>query len=257
MHVAGLAYSLGGISLALSVIATVVHGRRFSGRTLFQQDSKHSSVDFHSPGARKSSLEYGRLRNQSDAQRDSRDSSSIHAEDRPAPRKIQRTPSEIKRSLDSLMLQPSSGRTSPAASTIQVETPRMPPAPKLNLPADESNIHPLFRSNSVSPPPTPMPGTTLHASPAAGQTISVKTLSRVRSVNSLRSPGSRSRSPLFERMDHDGEMNQEQGTESRMDNQLKGEGGNAIPGFIMAADVRRSITRYEKRYDLHESPDES
>lgn len=30
-----------------------------------------------------------------------------------------------------------------------------------------------------------------------------------------------------------------------------------IPGFIMAADVRSSITRYEKKYELSESPQES
>jgi hypothetical protein len=30
-----------------------------------------------------------------------------------------------------------------------------------------------------------------------------------------------------------------------------------MPGFLMAADVRKSIARYEKRYELNESPDES
>ncbi|RHZ61058.1 uncharacterized protein CDV56_105775 [Aspergillus thermomutatus] len=235
---------------------SIASSHRYSGRTLFQQDSKHNSLDLHSPGLGMPSPDSNVSRNRLETRQDERDSCSITTEERQGTRRIQRTPSEIKRSLDSLMLQPSSGTSSPAASTTKLGASRAPVTPKLNLP-DESNIHPLFRSDSPSPPPTPMPGTNLHASPVAGQTISVKTLNRVRSANSLRAQGPRSRSPLFERIDQQGETAEEQRPNPSLESQGRSEEVSAIPGFFMAADVRKSITRYEKRYELNESPDES
>ncbi|RHZ71685.1 hypothetical protein CDV55_107437 [Aspergillus turcosus] len=235
---------------------SIASSHRYSGRTLFQQDSKHNSLDLHSPGLGMRFPDPNTSRNRLETRQDERDSCSINAEERQGTRTIQRTPSEIKRSLDSLMLQPSSGTSSRASSTSKLEGSRAPVAPKLNLP-DESNIHPLFRSDSPSPPPTPMPGTNLHASPVAGQTISVKTLTRVRSANSLRGHRPRSKSPLFERIDQQGETTEEQKPNPSLENQGRLAEGSTVPGFFLAADVRKSIARYEKRYDLNESPDES
>ncbi|KAA8643126.1 uncharacterized protein ATNIH1004_009888 [Aspergillus tanneri] len=73
------------------------------------------------------------------------------------------------------------------------------PLPTLSV-TDESNIHPLFRSDSPSPAQTPTPGTIVIASSASGQTISVQTLNRVTSVHSLQAHPPRSQSPLFEQM---------------------------------------------------------
>ncbi|KAF7166657.1 hypothetical protein CNMCM5623_000214 [Aspergillus felis] len=202
------------------------------------------------------SLDSNTSRNRLETREDEPHSCSITAEERQGTRIIQGTPSEIKRSLDSLMLQPSSGTPSPAASTTKLEASRAPVPPKLHLP-DESNIHPLFRSDSPSPPPTPLPGTNLHASAVAGQTISVKTFNRMRSANSLRAHGPRSRSPLFERINQQSEMTEEQKPNPSRESQGRLAEGSMIPGFLMAADVRKSIARYEKRYELNESPDES
>ncbi|KAF7115034.1 hypothetical protein CNMCM5793_001070 [Aspergillus hiratsukae] len=234
---------------------SIASSHRYSGRTLFQQDSKHNSLDLHSPWLGMRSPDSNTSRNRLETRQDERDGCSITSEERKGARTIQRTPSEIKRSLDSLMLQSSSGTSSRASSTTKLDASRATVATKLNLP-DESHIHPLFRSDSPSPPPTPMPGTNLHASPVAGQTISVKTLTRVRSANSLRGHEARSRPPLFERIDQQGET-EEQKPNPSLENQGRPAEGSAVPGFFLAADVRKSIARYEKRYELNESPDES
>ncbi|PWY85704.1 hypothetical protein BO94DRAFT_566450 [Aspergillus sclerotioniger CBS 115572] len=205
---------------------------RYSGRTLFQHDSKQSSLDLQ-----RSYMPHG-------------DCTVTQAtvKLRSEPPKIRRSYSDTKRSLDGLVRQPSSTRSSPTTSSTQLVTPARPAPPKLKLP-DESFIHPLFRSDSASPPPTAMPGTTVIASPAAGQTISVKALNRVRSTRSLRSQAPRSRSPLFDQPLTSIERNTESPEPSGR--------GSPMPSFIMAADVRSSISRYEKKYDLNESPDES
>ncbi|GLA78824.1 hypothetical protein AtubIFM55763_000716 [Aspergillus tubingensis] len=220
---------------------------RYSGRTLFQHDSKQSSFDLQrsyvphgDSTATPATVEEHPV--------DQAVSAAVGAKLRPEPPKIRRSYSDTKRSLDGLVRQPSSARSSPATSSTQLVTPARPAPPKLKLP-DESFIHPLFRSDSSSPPPTPMPGTTVIASPAAGQTISVQALNRVRSTRSLRSQAPRSRSPLFDQplngMDRNTESPEPSGR------------GSPMPSFIMAADVRSSISRYEKKYDLNESPDES
>ncbi|KAJ5888941.1 hypothetical protein N7495_008982 [Penicillium taxi] len=85
-------------------------------------------------------------------------------------------------SLDSLVHLPS-----PAPSTspsTEIQTPRQSMDDQDRL-AQEQNIHPLFRSTSPSPP-TPTPGTRVRASPSAGQIITKKTLTRIRSARSLR-----------------------------------------------------------------------
>ncbi|GLB06903.1 hypothetical protein AtubIFM57258_002222 [Aspergillus tubingensis] len=220
---------------------------RYSGRTLFQHDSKQSSFDLQrsyvphgDSTATPATVEEHPV--------DQAGSAAVGAKLRPEPPKIRRSYSDTKRSLDGLVRQPSSARSSPATSSTQLVTPARPAPPKLKLP-DESFIHPLFRSDSSSPPPTPMPGTTVIASPAAGQTISVQALNRVRSTRSLRSQAPRSRSPLFDQPLNGMERNTESPEPSGR--------GSPMPSFIMAADVRSSISRYEKKYELNESPDES
>lgn len=215
---------------------------RYSGRTLTQHDSKRSSFDL-SPQQYLSYPEGAVTRSKINGCFDD------HSQ------KLQRRHSEVKRSLDSLILRTASGRSSPASNLLQPEVSRGSAATTLTV-ADESHIHPLFRTDSPSPAPTPTPGTVVVASPAAGQTISVKTLNRVRSTNSLRSHSTRSRSPLFERMDQSDEALAQRPAPPG-DRQQQRDPGLVIPNFIMAADVRRSLTRYEKKYDLHESPHES
>ncbi|PYI27633.1 hypothetical protein BP00DRAFT_429099 [Aspergillus indologenus CBS 114.80] len=228
------------------------NSNRYSGRTLYQQDSKQSSFDLQR--THMAVTETTVTRSRTDDQPDNPTVNPSIMEERSEPPKIRRSYSGAKRSFEGLIRQSSSTRSSPATSSTHLAAPAAPGRPippKLKL-TDESFIHPLFRSDSASPPPTPMPGTTVIASPAAGQTISVQTLNRVRSTRSLRSHVPRSRSPLFEQVDQPlvelerkSESLERSGRESPM------------PSFIMTADVRSSITRYEKKYDLNESPDES
>lgn len=101
------------------------------------------------------------------------------------------------------------------------------PLPSPTFPTREQNIHPLFRSTSPCPSPTPLPGSTVKASPSAGQTITQKTLTRMRSARELR------------------HLRKEDSP-----------GAGVWMGMGRAGYVRRSITQYEKRGDLNELPEE-
>lgn len=71
----------------------------------------------------------------------------------------------------------------------------IPPAPPLRRPSSssEAHIHPLFRSHSPTPPPTPSPGTVVTASPFAGQIVATESTGGPRRMLSVASsrPGSR------------------------------------------------------------------
>ncbi|XXH04852.1 hypothetical protein Hte_011274 [Hypoxylon texense] len=62
----------------------------------------------------------------------------------------------------------------------------------------ELHIHPLFRSDSPVPPPAATPGTVVIAAPNAGQTISEKSLTRMRSGSLPTGPGSLSRQGSYD-----------------------------------------------------------
>ncbi|KAE8137233.1 hypothetical protein BDV38DRAFT_293230 [Aspergillus pseudotamarii] len=241
-----------GIQQSTSSAASLI-SKRYSGRTLYQQDSKHSSIDFNPP------ITYPEcvvMRNTFNGGLYGHSSYTAGADGDAGSRKTQGNKPEFRCSLDTLRRQNSLRRSSDTSRSLQPEAPNKGGPPKLIL-SDESNIHPLFRSSSPTPPPTAMPGTTVIASPAAGQTISMKALHRMKSTNSLRSYTPRSRSPLFERTGHVGEgVHSNTGLgDGRCE--LKNDQTFEIPKFVMAADLRRSITQYEKRYDLMESPHES
>lgn len=203
---------------------------RFSGRTLFQRDSAHSSFDSVSPESPSSRV-------QSDTRKESRNNGNNSQK-----RKLKRPPSEIKRSLDSLILQPSPERSSPTAPSSTNTDPQKPVSTKSTT-TSEHHIHPLFRSGSASPPPTPGPGTIVTASPVAGQTISVEMLSRVRTASIHgNSNGTRCKSPLGEWVDS---------LEDFLQDPV-----SPTPGS------RRSGSVHERKYDLkrdelNESPHES
>ncbi|KAJ5263803.1 hypothetical protein N7478_011408 [Penicillium angulare] len=129
-------------------------------------------------------------------------------------------------SLDNLLQSPS-----PSASSYNLNLNLDSPTASMEALgfSTEDRIHPLFRATSPCPSPTPSPGTRVKASPSAGQTITHKTVTRMRSARSLREH--RSGSPFLSE------------EEKNM-------------ALVHAGHVRRSITQYEKRYDLNESPDE-
>ncbi|KAK6950483.1 hypothetical protein Daesc_008811 [Daldinia eschscholtzii] len=62
----------------------------------------------------------------------------------------------------------------------------------------ELHIHPLFRSDSPVPPPAATPGTVVVAAPNAGQTISEKSLSRMRSSSLIVGPSALSRQGSYD-----------------------------------------------------------
>jgi hypothetical protein len=104
------------------------------------------------------------------------------------------------------------------------------PTSRHRTPSVDDHIHPLFRTNSPTPPPTATPGTIVTAAPNAGQVISGRTLSRMRS-GSLPSTSS----PL---------ANKQQTNDSQ---EVPPSPSPAIPGFVLSAGTRTSLVGYKRR----------
>ncbi|KAJ5661563.1 uncharacterized protein N7477_009179 [Penicillium maclennaniae] len=134
----------------------------------------------------------------------------------------------IQQSLDHLV------SPSPTASTFNLDSPAQSTL-NLSLPEREHNIHPLFRSTSPCPSPTPTLGTVVKGSPSAGQTITKNTLTRMRSARSLRELNMRTPSPL---------------PESRPELVRQDSGSGLSLSYVKRAE------KYETRYNLRESPEE-
>ncbi|KAL4980256.1 hypothetical protein BDW66DRAFT_167241 [Aspergillus desertorum] len=163
---------------------------RYSGKALIKSGSKSNSFDPNStvvpyPGSAATCTTVGGSYG---------DQCSENSQSKPL--QLRRSSSQIKRSVDGVMLRPS-----PAiSSSAQLESTKQPPLkPKVS---DESNIHPLFRCGTRSPPPTATPSTMVVAAPDAGQTITVKTLQRMKSTRSSGTYASRRKSPLLEQTDY-------------------------------------------------------
>ena len=120
----------------------------------------------------------------------------------------------------------------------------LPPTPPM-----EELIHPLFRESSPTPPPIPTFGTSVHAAPIAGQTMSQRTLTRMRSSSFPRLP-----SPLSE-----DESTEDEGPGSpgpsiaEEEEQLP----PILPGFILSAGQRSSLLGYGKRRSFKGRPSSS
>ncbi|KAK0623136.1 hypothetical protein B0T14DRAFT_494667 [Immersiella caudata] len=121
----------------------------------------------------------------------------------------------------------------------------------------ESHIHPLFRSDSPTPPPTATPGTVVVAAPNGGQVLSdrasIRTLTRMRSgsLPTVPSPLSQqgsfdsfprrpgSSSPEFREEEEDELQVPADGTERKMT--------PPIPEWILSAGCRTSFSGYTNR----------
>lgn len=225
---------------------------RYSGRTLYQNESTRNSVDLHTGvgSPTKPDAQDGCTLTDQDQQTSTFTTNPTSPDDTQSSRRD----SDVKLSMDSLLILPSPGLPSPIeyspSSTTESfatentithsKSKRQQPPPTLSLPPNDEaqmNIHPLFRACSPSPPPTPLPGTTVKASPAAGTTISTQTLNRVRSTTSLRVKNNgRSRSPLFGRMD----LTEEEGSgeaESSSAAAAAAAISRPMPGIIMAGEM--------------------
>ncbi|KAL2219793.1 hypothetical protein M432DRAFT_279635 [Thermoascus aurantiacus ATCC 26904] len=216
--------------------------KRYSGRTLFQRDSKHESSNF--PSSECDSQE------QQEHAFEQWDTSAVSREDRDTV--LQATPAGGQHlpaipggrsetlptnSLDSLVLRDHIRLPSPAFTHPEYSRP--PSRPRTG--SVESHIHPLFRADSPSPPPSPSPGTIVTAAPTAGQTISSQALREMRARSLLQTSNSLGslRSPV--RTDGVHEL------EPQRRRPGVGQRSASMPAFILAAGVRNSFLSYEKR----------
>ncbi|KAF2840373.1 hypothetical protein M501DRAFT_1015429 [Patellaria atrata CBS 101060] len=112
---------------------------------------------------------------------------------------------------------------------------------------DESHIHPLFRTDSPTPPPATTPGTVVVAAPLGGQTI----LSAPGQRGRMRSDShTTTRSPLISSQSlqdlHDTPLSRSRAT-SRDPSPPSREMTPPIPDFILSASPRSSLAGYGKR----------
>ncbi|KAF4333699.1 hypothetical protein FBEOM_12467 [Fusarium beomiforme] len=165
--------------------------------------------------------------------------------------------------LETIPGSPSPSRTSTPNNDMPLEPPRIrmrsrsfspvtirreqmgPQTSMTDLPEpsfSESHIHPLFRSDSPTPPPMATPGTVVVASPNAGQVITHR-----QSVRSLRSASiTVGPSPLGHR-DEQESIREER--ESETDSQLSVDRPLTppIPEWVMGAGARSSWSDYNNR----------
>ncbi|KAA6411968.1 MAG: hypothetical protein FRX48_04118 [Lasallia pustulata] len=102
--------------------------------------------------------------------------------------------------------------------------------------SNEDHIHPLFRTSSPTPPPTATPGTTITATPLAGQLMDVHALRRMRS-GSL--PSSPSAGTYFDSINDD--------PVTRIPTPPGRDTTPPIPDFILTAGARASMMGYGRR----------
>ncbi|KAK0389527.1 hypothetical protein NLU13_3102 [Sarocladium strictum] len=121
----------------------------------------------------------------------------------------------------------------------------------------EAHIHPLFRSDSTEPPPVASPGTSVVASPIAGQVISprpsMRSLRRIRSGSLPVASSPLSRQSSFEdavmrRLQDEQRSIKEESEEDGLDEDDSDRKMTPpIPDWIMSADSRTSLSGYKRR----------
>jgi hypothetical protein len=155
-------------------------------------------------------------------------------------------PSSPKASISS---PPSSPPNFSRPTSRQINQPRMNSssfnAPSLD-PPPENLIHPLFRPSSPQPAPVATAGTMLTASPLAGQSITPKTLTRMRSASMPQQPSPLKESEVAPPIPDPDPTTSGAGSPgpSIIDDE---ELPPVIPGFILSAGQRTSFVGYGKR----------
>ncbi|ORY70086.1 uncharacterized protein BCR38DRAFT_481236 [Pseudomassariella vexata] len=118
--------------------------------------------------------------------------------------------------------------------------PKPPPLLTAHASTSELHIHPLFRSDSPTPPPAATPGTSVVAAPQAGRTISEKSLTRMRSGSLPSSPSPLNRSGSYD----SGRMTP---TLAEAIEEEERRMTPPIPGWVLGAGSRTSFTEYQCR----------
>ena len=231
-----------------------------------------------------------RSRSSTDEGFDSWDTSAVDAQNRQTVLESS-SPPPLARSLETIPASPITSRSpSPATTLEMLDPPRTKRRSRSYSPASsraiqaqraaftqqttqsESHIHPLFRSDSPTPPPIATPGTVVIAAPNGGQTLSdkqsirsIKSLHRLRSgsLPAIPSPLSRATSSdsLHRRAESSSpDIREEDEAESSSpgireeDEAEASEGAEAerkmtppIPDWILTASTRTSLVTYNSR----------
>ncbi|RYP18372.1 hypothetical protein DL765_003984 [Monosporascus sp. GIB2] len=175
------------------------------------------------------------------------------------------TPSRV---LETIPASPSTSRSPSPGHPLDLEPPRQyrrsrsfSPVPSVRRGysqspepcSDELHIHPLFRSNTPTPPPQVSPGTIVVAAPNAGKVISEKSLPRMRSGSLPTTP-----SPLSRQASHDSFR---KNTESlaRPEEVEERKMTPPIPDWILSTGSRTSLTEHTTRRlrELQPTPEEA
>jgi len=191
---------------------------------------------------------------------DSWDTSTVDAQSRQAVESASSTP----RFLETIPASPTTSRSPSPGFPLDLEPPRTRQRSRSYSPANsyrdltklrmtsptestsEAHIHPLFRTDSPTPPPAATPGTIVTAAPGAGQVISDR--SSIRPISRMRS-GSLPSSPLMhsESMDNIRRAMEKEDREKL--EEVEGERSLTppIPDWVLGAGSRSSMVCYNSR----------
>ncbi|TLD26532.1 hypothetical protein PspLS_04898 [Pyricularia sp. CBS 133598] len=271
--------SSGGRSTAetmCSIRSSLSHAvRPTTSRTRLLSSSQRSS-------RRPESLDLHALKDRSSANEDSFDNWDMSIVDQQIRQMSLQTTGSIKGGhfLETIPASPTISRSSSPGTPIDLEPPRRPRRARSFSPmsehgrlsagltqhvnTSESHIHPLFRSDSPTPPPIAKPGTVVTAAPNAGQLVapSVQGIRRMRSGSLPQVPSPLSHQGSFEEFsraiqrdslrEEDEEDEEEQGDDDKTSQPSSPEAEDGkltppIPDWIMTAGARTSLYGYNSR----------
>ncbi|KAI0481719.1 hypothetical protein F4859DRAFT_512855 [Xylaria cf. heliscus] len=188
---------------------------------------------------------------------DSWDTSSVDPRNR---QMVLETSSPIRsRFLETIPASPTTSRSPSPGFPLDLEPPKRgrrgrsySPVPRAQQerivmpPESELHIHPLFRSDSPGPPPAATPGTVVIAAPNAGQFITERSVTRMRSGSLPNSPSPLTRQGSYESFrktpspNHDHLRPEDIAVEERKMTP-------PIPEWVLNAGSRTSLTEYQNK----------
>ncbi|KUJ13027.1 uncharacterized protein LY89DRAFT_592238 [Mollisia scopiformis] len=194
---------------------------------------------------------------------DSWDTSAVDPQSREAVASVSPTP---QRFLETIPASPTGSRSPSPGFPLDLEPPKsrkrsrsyspansyrdLPRTARTTSPTEsvnaEAHIHPLFRTDSPTPPPAATPGTIVTAAPGAGQVISDR--QSIRSIHRMRS-GSLPSSPLVHSNSLDSIRRAMEREELERLEEVGGERSLTppIPDFILNGGPRNSMQGYNSR----------
>lgn len=224
--------------------------RPITSKTKLVQHSQRSS---HRPTSRGSS------QNRASVEEgfDSWDTSSVDSSARQAVESASPTP---PRFLETIPASPTTSRSASPGFPLDLEPPKSRQRSRSYSPANgytertrsaassplespsEAHIHPLFRTDSPTPPPSATPGTVVTAAPNAGQLITDRNVRRMRSSSLTRSPLAHSDS--FDSISNAADKEELEALEEETGERTI---TPPIPDYIMNGGPRQSLSGYNLR----------